>query len=176
MSLVTDLKYNAPTLLTQNHEVRDFDCHVLELNNYLKKHALQNILNNSARTYVTTVENKLVGYYALSFSSVSHESASPRVHKGLGKYPIPVMLLARLAVDSTYQGKGLGHGLLKNAMLKTLQASEIAGLRAMVVHAMDESAKLFYQKHGFCPYPQDSFHLYLMMKDIKQELKKSQVG
>jgi GNAT superfamily N-acetyltransferase len=157
-----------PILLRNNHSIIDFDCGHSALNMYLTKYALQNIYNSSARTYVTTRIDKVIGYYTLAYSSVSSQTAPTRVSKGLGQYPIPVILLARLAVDSSEKGKGIGKGLLKDALLRTIQASEIAGLRAVLVHAKDDTAKEFYKIFGFEKSPIDEFHLYLLMKDIKK--------
>lgn len=165
---------NDKTQLSQVHSIlknsiiNEFDCGVSELNNYLKKFAYQNHQAGSSRVYIVTgEENKVVAFYTLSFGSISYSDAPDRVKKGLGKYPVPVILLARLAVDKTQQGKGLGQALVKDAILRAYQASEIAGLRAILIHAKDEQAKNFYEQFGFSPSPIDKFHLYLLMKDIK---------
>ena len=117
------------------------------LNDCLKKYALQNQKKHAARTY----GNRIVGYYSLAYGSVSLEGAPQTVKAGLPRHPVPVILLARLAVDSSEQGRGLGAALLKDALLRTMQAAEIAGLRAMLVHAKDDSAKDLYEKVGFEP-------------------------
>ncbi len=157
---------NPPVLLTKDHDRNAFDCCVPALNDYLKKYALQNQKKHAARTYVATRGNRIVGYYTLAYGSVSLEEASPSVKSGLSGHPIPVILLARLAVDSTEQGHGLGAALLKDALLRTIQAAEIAGLRAMLVHAKDDAAKSFYEKFGFEPSPIDAYHLFLRVSDI----------
>lgn len=159
-----------PTLLTSNHEFEYFDCGIPALNNYLMKFALLNNNNHSARTYVSTRDNIVVGYYSLAYGTVSHEEATARVKKGLAKHPIPTMLLARLAVDKKEQGKGLGKSILKDALLRTIQAADIAGLRAIIVHAKDEMAEDFYKKFGFEESPIDPFHLLLHIKDIRRIL------
>jgi GNAT superfamily N-acetyltransferase len=152
-----------------------FDCEVDPLNDYLKKYALQNQKKDAARTYVlTNEENQIIGYYALVFGSVSIEETMPEVSAGLGKYPIPIILLARLAVDKTQKGKGLGKLLMKDALLRAVRASEIAGLRAFLVHAKDESAKAFYEKLSFEPSPHNEFHLFLKMSDIRASLDDSE--
>ncbi len=161
---------NPPVLLTKNHDRSAFDCGVSALNEYLKLYALQNQRKNAARTYVATRGNCVVGYYSLAYGSVACDEAPPSVKAGLGKYPIPVILLARLAVDLTEKGQGLGAGLLKDALLRTLQAAEIAGLRAMLVHAKDDAAKAFYEKFGFEPSPIDAYHLFLRISDIQANL------
>lgn len=148
-----------------------FDCEVEPLNYYLKKYAFQNQKRDAARTYViTNEENQIIGYYTLVFGSVSMEETTPDISAGLGKYPIPIILLARLAIDKTQKGKGLGRSLMKDALLRAVRASEIAGLRAFLVHAKDESAKTFYEKLGFQPSPHNEFHLFLKMSDIRRSM------
>ena len=164
-------KLNPPVLLTKDHERNAFDCGVPALNEYLKKFALQNQNKHAARTYVATRANRIVGYYSLAYGSVSLEEAPQTVKSGLPRHPIPVILLARLAVESTEQGSGLGTALLKDALLRTIQAAEIAGLRAMLVHAKDDSAKRFYEKFGFEPSPIDAYHLFLRLSDILWSLR-----
>jgi predicted N-acetyltransferase YhbS len=160
-----------PVLLTKDHDRNSFDCGVLALNDYLKKYALQNQKKHAARTYVATRGNRIVGYYSLAYGSVSLEEAPQNVKSGLPRHPIPVILLARLAVDSAEHGRGLGAALLKDALLRTIQAAEIAGLRAMLVHAKDDSAKSFYGKFGFEPSPIDAYHLFLSLSDILSSLR-----
>jgi GNAT superfamily N-acetyltransferase len=162
---------NPPVLLTKDHDRKAFDCGVPSLNDYLKKYALQNQKKHVARTYVATRANRIVDYYSLAYGSVSLEEAPQSVTSGLPRHPIPVILLARLAVDSTEQGRGLGAALLKDALLRTIQAAEIAGLRAMLVHAKDDSAKRFYKKFGFEPSTIDAYHLFLRLSDILSSLR-----
>ena len=161
----------SPVLLTKDHDLNSFDCGVPALNDYLKKYALQNQKKNAARTYVVTRGNRIVGYYSLAYGSVSLDEAPQKVKSGLPRHPVPVILLARLAVDSAEQGSGLGAALLKDALLRTIQAAEIAGLRAMLVHAKDDSAKRFYEKYGFEPSPIDAYHLFLRLSDILSSLR-----
>jgi GNAT superfamily N-acetyltransferase len=161
---------NPPVLLARSHDRSAFDCGASALDEYLKQYALQNQRKHAARTYVATRGNRVVGYYTLAYGSVACDEAPPSVRAGLARYPIPVILLARLAVDVTERGKGLGAGLLKDALIRTLQAAEIAGLRAMLVHAKDDPAKAFYEKFGFEPSPIDGYHLFLKISDIKASL------
>jgi len=161
----------SPVLLTKDHDRNSFDCGVSPLNDYLKKYALQNQRKDAARTYVATRGNRIVGYYTLAYGSVSLEEVPQRVKSGPPRHPIPVILLARLAVNSTEQGSGLGVALLKDALRRTIQAAEIAGLRAMLVHAKDDSAKRFYEKFGFEPSPIDAYHLFLRLSDILASLR-----
>lgn len=157
-----------PIPIDPKYEIIDFDCESEPLNLYLKRYAWQNHQSGSSRTYVSLRDQKIVGYYTLSYGSVSPENTPKRVTKGLGRYPVPVMVLGRLAVDKTEKGQGLGKGLLKDALLRTLQASEIAGLRAILVHAKDEGAKQFYLKFGFEASPVEQFDLFLLLKDLKK--------
>jgi len=164
-------KLTSPVLLTKDHDRNSFDCGVPALNAYLKKFALQNQKKHAARTYVVTRGNRIVGYYSLAFGSVSLDEAPQKVKSGLPRHPVPVILLVRLAVDSTEQGSGLGAALLKDALLRTIQAAEIAGLRAMLVHAKDDSAKRFYEKFGFEPSPIDDHRLFLRLSDLFLSLR-----
>jgi len=161
----------APALLEESHILDEFDCGVETLNAYLRKFAQINNQNNSGRTYVATRDNLVVGYYTLAAGSVTKKEAPERIGKGLADHPIPLIILARLAVDKTEQGTGLGKGLLRDALLRTVAAADVIGARAMLVHAKDSQAKSFYQHFGFEPSPIDPFHLYLLLKDIKKTLR-----
>lgn len=109
----------------------------------------------------------MVGFYSLAVGSVEPAAAAPRVITGIPQHLVPVMILARLAVDLRQQGVGLGKALLKDALLRTAQAADIAGIRALLVHAKDESARQWYLNWEFEPSPSDPFHLFLLMKDLK---------
>jgi predicted N-acetyltransferase YhbS len=161
---------NNPVLLDARHDVSGFDCAVPALNNYLKKFALQNQRSQSARTYVATRGQCVVGYYTLAAASARRAETPARVAKGLAAHPVPVILLARLAVDTKEKGQGLGAGLLKDALLRAIQAADIIGCRAVMVHAKDEGAKAFYRRFGFEPSSTDPFCLFLLMKDVKASL------
>ena len=104
-------------------------------------------------------------------AQVEYDDAPQRLGKGLAKHPIPLMLLARLAVATSWQGEGLGSGLLKDAMLRTVQAADIAGIRAMAVHAKDDAARAFYERCGFVPAPTDPYHLFVLLKGVRAILK-----
>jgi GNAT superfamily N-acetyltransferase len=159
-----------PVPLAKGHDLSAFDCGAPALDEYLRKYAWQNHQNRSARTYVTTRENRVVGYYTLAAGSVRREETPPRVMKGLANYPVPIILLARLAVDRGEQGKGLGAALLKDALLRSVQAANIVGCRAVLVHAKDQQAQAFYRKYGFESSPINELHLYLLTKDIQVNL------
>jgi GNAT superfamily N-acetyltransferase len=159
-----------PIPLEAKHDYSAFDCGVSALNSYLKKFALQNERSQSARTYVAIRGERVVGYYTLAAASARREETPARVAKGLAAHPVPVILLARLAVDVNEKGRGLGTGLLKDALLRTAQAAAIVGCRAVMVHAKNEQAMAFYQRFGFTPSPTDSFRLFLLMKEITAAL------
>ena len=157
--------------LTADHDVSRFDCGAhASLTEWLKRYALVNQRNESARTYVVHRGGIVVGYYSITSASVSPEDAPPRVSKGLGRHPVPVILLARLAVDRTEQGRGLGAALLKDALGRIAQAADIVGARAVLVHAIDEEAKKFYLHFDFEPSPISDLHLLLLMKDLRKAL------
>ncbi|MGH8055632.1 MAG: GNAT family N-acetyltransferase [Candidatus Entotheonellia bacterium] len=157
--------------LRRDHQFDDFDCGNDALNRFLIRYALQSQQSNASRTYLAMADERVVGFYALAFGSVEHAGAPERLVKGLAKHPVPLMLLARLAISVTWQGRGLGSGLLKDAMLRTLQASCIAGIRALAAHAKDDNARAFYQHFGFIPSPTDPYHLFLLLKDIRLALE-----
>lgn len=160
-----------PKPLDVLHDRATFDCGVEPLNDYLRKYALQNQKKDAARTYVITrEETAVIGYYTLVFGSVSIVEATPEIASGLGKYPIPIILLARLAVDKSKAGKGLGKILLKDALLRTIRAADIAGLRAILTHAKDDEAKQFYQRFGFQESPIAPLTLMLDIRHIRASL------
>ena len=144
-----------------------FDCGHPALNQFLQRYALVNQKANSAQTYVCCNDGEVVGFYSLVVGSVDPASAPSRVLKGLARHAVPVMILARLAVDVAHQRKGLGQALLKDALLRTAQAADIAGVRALLVHAKDEAARQWYESWEFEPSPTDPYHLFLMLKDLK---------
>lgn len=144
-----------------------FDCGHSALNQFLQRFALVNQKSNSAQTYVCCHAGVVVGFYSLAVGSVDPATAVPRVIKGIPRHPVPVMILARLAVDVQQQGAGLGKALLKDALLRTAQAADIAGIRALLVHAKDETARQWYLNWEFEPSASDPFHLFLLMKDLK---------
>ena len=156
--------------LQRGHAVERFDCGREALNRFLIRYALQNQQAGASQTYVALGEAEVAGYYTLVVGHVEYEDAPERLRKGLARHPVPIMLLARLAVATNWQGKGLGSGLLKDAMLRTLQAAKIAGIRAFAVHAKDDEAKAFYERFDFLASPSDPYHLFRLMKDIRAKL------
>ena len=148
-------------------QVDAFDCGQAALNQFLKRYALVNQKANSAKTYVCCQTDVVVGFYSLAVGSFDPEAAPSRVIKGLARHPVPVMILARLAVDKEHQRKGLGQALLKDALLRTAQAADIAGIRCLMVHAKGDAARRWYESWEFEPSPTDPYHLFLMLKDLK---------
>lgn len=153
--------------LRSDHVVEGFECGKEPLNRFLIRHALQAQLSNASRTYVAAEERRVIGYHTLVVGEVEYDRAPERLKKGLARYPIPLMILARLAIRADRQGGGLGLGLLKDALLRTLQAANIAGIRAFAVHAKDDEARAFYEHFNFRPSPTDPLHLFLLLKDVK---------
>jgi GNAT superfamily N-acetyltransferase len=153
--------------LQRAHAVELFDCGSEALNRFLVRHAFQNEQAGASRTYVALDDTEIAGYYTLVVGQVEHAAAPERLKKGLARHPVPIMLLARLAIATHWQGKGLGAGLLKDAMLRTLEAADIAGIRAFAVHAKDEAARAFYERFDFVASPSDPYHLFRLLKDIR---------
>ena len=158
--------------ISPSHDLSRFDCGIHEsLNDWLKRFALTNQKNDSARTYVVHRNGSVVGYYSVSAGSVSLEEAPARIGKGLARHPIPVILLARLAVDKGEQRTGLGKALLKDALARTARAADIVGARAVLVHAIDQRARTFYERFDFEPSPIHELQLMLLMKDLRKALE-----
>ena len=158
--------------LSRIHDLRQFDCGTHEsLNRWLIKFALQNQANDSARTYVVHRANVVVGYYAITAGSIAKESATPRAAQGLASHPIPVALLGRLAVHKEEQRTGLGKALLKDALIRMEQAADILGIRTILVHAIDQQAREFYERFEFEPCLDDELHMMLLMKDLRKALR-----
>lgn len=154
--------------LERHHAVETFDCGQDDQNSFLVRFALSNQLANASTTYLALAGEEVVGFYTLVVGEVAHVDAPERLIKGMARYPVPLMILARLATDRRWQGKGIGKGLLKDAMLRTLQAADIAGIRALAVHAKDDNARAFYEHFDFISSPTDPLHLYLLIKDLRR--------
>lgn len=159
-----------PELLNENHDVSSFDCGVEPLNTFLRRFALQNQRNNSARTFVVLRDSRVVGFYSLCAASVGYDDTPERIRKGLARHEIPFVLLARLAVDRSAQGEGLGFSLLLDAFARFMTAQESIGARGLLAHAKDDQAKGFYEKWGFAAAEGMPYHLFVLTKDIKATL------
>ena len=153
--------------LARRHSVETFDCGAVSLNRFLISHALQNQMAHASQTYVCANGETVIGYATLAAGSVDIGDAPQRMRKGLARHPVPVIVLARLAVDVRWHGKGVGASLLKDMALRTLQAADIAGVRAFVIHAKDEAALRYYKQFGFEDGFPDPLHLFALTKDLK---------
>lgn len=160
---------SAPEHLTAEHDLAAFDSGVPALDDWLKRHALANEQGGGSRTYVVCAGGRVVGYYALATGGVAHAAATGRVRRNMPD-PVPVMVLGRLAVDRAYQDRGLGGGLLRDAILRTLQAAGLGGIRAILVHAISEDAKRFYERHGFVESPIDPMTLMITVVDATRAI------
>ncbi|MGV3548781.1 GNAT family N-acetyltransferase [Rhizobium sp.] len=138
----------APVLLTPEHLVETFSSGYPTLDDWLKKRAVPNQSSGASRTYIVEAEGRVVGYFALAVGSTIASEAPGKIRRNMPD-PVPVMILARLAIDQNWQGQGLGSGLLREAILRTAQVARIAGVRAMLVHATDRDAAKFYERAGF---------------------------
>ncbi|GAA6619093.1 GNAT family N-acetyltransferase [Scytonema sp. NUACC26] len=156
--------------LSAKHDVKSFNCGKPTLNKFLTDYALQNQNSDSSTTYVAILHGAVIGYYSLTVASVAHENAPSRIVKGLPGYPIPVALLARLAVDTERQKMGVGKGLLKDCLKRVNAAADLLGIRALLVHAKDDEARKWYEQFDFESSPTDELHLFLMLKDIRKKL------
>lgn len=154
--------------LNRRHAVDGFNCGEEPLSRFLVRFALPNQQANASQTYIGLADEIVAGFYTLVVGEVSYDDAPERLTKGLAQHPIPIMLLARLGVSLDWQGKGVGAGLLRDAVLRTLQAADIAGIRALVVHAKHERARDFYRRFDFVASPTDPLHLFALIKDLRR--------
>ena len=164
-----DASFSPPEKLTASHDLSKFECREPALDAWLKRRALQNEESGASRTYVVRAGQEIAGYYALSTGAVSHAEAVGRVRRNMPD-PVPVIVIGRLAIASRFQGRGIGTALLKDAVLRILQAAEIAGIRAILVHAISEPAKRFYEKNGFIPSPADPMTLMITIAEAEKFL------
>jgi GNAT superfamily N-acetyltransferase len=153
--------------LRREHPVDGFTCGSADLDRFLVRYAFTNQQANASQTYLALHDAEIIGFYTLVVSEVAFADAPDRLKKGLARHAVPVMLLARMGVCTPWQGRKVGAGLMKDAMLRTLQAADIAGIRAFAVHAKDDSARRFYEHLEFFPSPTDSLHLFRLIKDIR---------
>ena len=160
---------NPPEKINPSHQVDQFDCGNIQLNNWLKHRAFKNEIQGASRTYVVTVENVVVAYYCLANGAIAQTISTGKVKRNMPD-PIPVMIIGRLVVDQNWQGKGIGKALLRDAIFRTLQASEIAGIRAILVEAISEEAKQFYEKCGFTVSPIAPMTLMITINDAISSL------
>ena len=158
-----------PEKLSEDHDLAGFDCGEPVLDDWLRRRARANEESGSSRTYVVCAEKRVVGYYTLAVGAVAHVGAPGRVKRNMPD-PIPVMVLGRLAVDKDFQERGIGSGLLRDAVQRSVQAAEIAGIRAILVHAISEAAKRFYQGYGFIASPVDPMSVMITVAEAVKTL------
>ena len=167
-------RYGRIELIGSSHLTDAFDCGSDEQTSWLRRHALQAHRSDTAKVYVVCFADttRVVGYYALNAGSVASEDASPRLAKGAGRYPVPVVVLARLGVDITEQGRGLGSALVKDALLQVASVADRIGVRALLIDAETERAAAYYGQidPGFEPSPTDPLHLVLLIKDLRRAI------
>ena len=157
--------------LTQAHSLAEFECSNATLDTWLKRYAWTNQKAETSKTYVAQRGGRVLGYHALVAGSVLKHEAPERIAQGLANHPVGVILLARLTVDKSEHGKGLGKALLRDALARICQAADVVGVRAVLVHAIDDSARQFYLHHGFQPSPVDPMELMMLMKDLRATIR-----
>ena len=165
--------FASPVPLTGEHELDGFDCGSDAQSDWLRRYARQAQAAGTSRVYVVTLPGSktVVGYYALAAGSVEPTDAPDRLFKGAGRYPAPVVLMTRLGVDRTAQGLGLGRSLVIDALSRVVQAADVIGVRALLIHAESEKARQFYLRLAeFESSPTDPLHLILLMKDLRAAL------
>lgn len=165
------MSLRGPDSLNSQHRLEDFDCGNQALNDWLIRHARQAQGSGSAKTFVVTDNDQVLGYFSLTVGQIDTLDAPPRIGKGMGQYPLPVVILARLAVSRHHQGSGIGFGLLQDAIRRTLLIAEQAGIRAMLTHPIDEKAAYFYTRFGFIRSPLREQQLLLLLKDARRWVK-----
>ena len=157
-----------PEALGPQHDLEDFDCGKPTLDDWLLRHARQAQGSGSARTFVVADDDRVIGYFSLTVGQINVLDAPDRIRKGMGQYPIPVVILARLAVSQAEQGRGVGIGLLQDAIRRTLLIAEQAGIRALLTHPIDTDAARFYTRFGFIASPLREQQLLLLLKDARR--------
>ena len=162
------MSLRGPEPLGPQHRLEGFDCGKPALNDWLLRHARQAQGSGSAKTFVVVDDDRVAGYFSLTVGQIDTLDAPERIRKGMGQYPLPVVILARLAVSTTDQGRGIGVGLLQNAIRRTMLIAEHAGIRAMLTHPIDEDATRFYTRFGFIASPLREQQLLLLLKDARR--------
>lgn len=159
---------SAPQPLDARHRLEDFDCGKPALTEWLHRHARSAQGSGSAKTFVVCDGERVAGYYSLTVGQIDTLEAPERVRRGMGQYPIPLIILARLAVDLDYQRRGLGCSLLQDAIHRAIAVAEHAGIRALLTHPLDAEAESFYRRFGFEPTPENQRQLILLLKDARR--------
>lgn len=162
--------FGPPEPLHEGHPLEGFDCGQPALNDWLTRYARQAQTSGSARTFVVTRDRTLAGYYSLTLGQVDALDAPERIGRGLGRHPIPVVVLARMAVAVPHRGQGIGRGLLQDAIRRTLLIADQAGVRALLTHPIDATAARFYGRFGFIDSPVQAQQLLMLLKDARRLL------
>ncbi len=162
------MSLSAPQPLAAHHRLEEFDCGKPALTDWLLRHARQAQGSSSARTFVVCDGEQVAGYFSLTVGQIDTLEAPERIRRGMGQYPIPLVILARLAVDLDYQGQGLGCSMLQDAIRRTMTIAEQAGIRALLTHPIDADAEAFYRRFGFGPTPENERQLILLLKDARR--------
>jgi GNAT superfamily N-acetyltransferase len=166
---------SAPRPLAADDVLDSFDCGKTSLNEWLVRYARQAQASGSARMFVVVDDSaagrQVVAYYSLAVGQVDTLQVPERIRKGMGQYPIPVVLLARLAVATHHHGRGIGAGMLRDAISRAVTIAEHAGVRALLTHPLDEDAAKFYRGFGFVPSPAGEGMLLLLLKDAQRLLR-----
>jgi predicted N-acetyltransferase YhbS len=165
------MNLRGPEPLGQQHRLEGFDCGKPGLNDWLLRHARQAQSSGSAKTFVVADDDRVAGYFSLTVGQIDTLDAPERIRQGMGQYPLPVVILARLAVSTQDQGRGIGSGLLQDAVRRTLLIAEQAGIRAMLTHPIDEEAAKFYTRFGFIASPLREQQLLLLLKDARRWIR-----
>ena len=160
----------APEPLTPAHSLEAFDCGVPSPNDWLKMHALQNQGSGASRTFVAVEGAHVVGYFALASSAIAPTATPGRFRRNMPD-PVPVVVLARLAMARSHQGRGLGRALFQDAGLRVIHAAEAIGIRGLLVHALSEQAKDFYLRVGLTPSPLEHMTLMVTVADLNAVLQ-----
>jgi GNAT superfamily N-acetyltransferase len=164
MGAMSPAEITPPEKLSSQYDLSEFGSGEPVLDDWLRRRALHNEATGASRTYVVRAGKRLAGYYSLAVGAAAHVDSPGRVRRNMPD-PIPVMILGRLAVDNAFHGRGVGTGLLRDAVLRTMQVAEIAGVRALLVHAISDPARRFYERHGFISSPIDPLTLLITVAD-----------
>jgi predicted N-acetyltransferase YhbS len=157
---------SAPCPISTTYDVTSFDCGDATLNDWLQRRAIKNESKGASRTFVVCEDNSVIGYYALAVGAITREDTSGKVRRNMPD-PVPVMVLGRLAVDANWQGKRIGIGMLKDAIQRTIIVAEQAGIRALLVHALSDKARSFYQHWGFQESPTNDMSLMITLDEAR---------
>ncbi len=156
-------------IIVSSHDVTSFDCGDTTLNDWLQRRAIKNENSGASRTFVVCEDNTVMGYYSLTVGAIAREETSGKVRRNMPD-PIPVMVLGRLTVDANWQGKQIGTGMLKDAIQRTLIVAEQAGIRALLVHALSDKARSFYQRRGFHESPTNDMTLMITLDEARKAM------